>query len=544
MLAQTPSWVWARMPHGVGNDIGNSIASDASGNIYVTGQFVSDTIKFGAYTLVNHNRSNTYTDIFVAKYNSSGNVIWARNFGGYYDDAGKSIALDASGNIYLTGNYNSGSIAFDTAVLTRQDTNSTYNNVFITKLNNSGNVIWAKSAGGGYGDDVANSIAVNASGESYITGKYQSAVINFGTIMLTNPGFSSSFFIAQYDNTGNEIWANGSSASSSVGNALTIDGNGNLYVAGTFNNDTVSFGTTTLTNHYVNYQDVFLFKYSSAHNPIWARSAGGSIDDYATAIITDANQNIYLTGSFQNKFYISTDSLMGGNSGWNDIYLAKYTSSGNLAWVKGITGDNYDNTYGITCDIFSYVYITGTFASSYITFGGTTFNNTNGYGREFFVTKYDTLGQAHWAARASGTGDDWGSGVTVSGTSVYVIGNTNNWPSIAFGTDTTIISNGNLDGFYLAKLDVITGEFENKNADQSTFSVYPNPASGIVTIKCKIDKIVAINVMDVLGNIVDQKWHFENDNYQIDLSHLAKGIYFIEVISTNTKFETKKIIIH
>src|ERR1022692_4879088 len=192
--AQSPDWLWAEKAAGVADEQGNSIAVDSSGNSYVTGYFNSTTITFGSTTLTT---AGGY-DIFIAKYNANGNVVWAKRAGGSGDEGGYGIAVDGSGNSYVTGYFNSSSITFDTITLT----GAGGNDMFIAKYDSSGNVMWAKSAGGS-NNDIGNGIAVNSSGISYITGNFTSSSITFGSTTLTNASNDTSdIFIAKYDANG------------------------------------------------------------------------------------------------------------------------------------------------------------------------------------------------------------------------------------------------------------------------------------------------------------------------------------------------------
>ena len=131
----------AKSAEGTYYDYGRSIAVDANGNSYVTGYFYSSTITFGLTTLTN---SGVYSDIFVVKYDSSGNVVWAKNTGGTNEDKGYGIAVDAIGNSYVTGWFSSSTITFGSTTLT----NSGSDDIFVVKYDSSGNVMRAKSAGG------------------------------------------------------------------------------------------------------------------------------------------------------------------------------------------------------------------------------------------------------------------------------------------------------------------------------------------------------------------------------------------------------------
>jgi hypothetical protein len=199
--AQTPNWTWAKTAGGTSDDYSFSVAMDASGNTYVAGTFVSSTITFGTYTLTNAG----ICDMFVAKYDANGNVLWAKSEGGTAADEALSVAVDASGNIYMAGYFESPTITFGSYTLINTTTGSNLGDISLTKYDANGNVLWAKSAGGTQGD-IAYSIAVDASGNTYMTGYFYSPILTIGSYTLTNAGIDDAF-LAKYDANGNVLWA-------------------------------------------------------------------------------------------------------------------------------------------------------------------------------------------------------------------------------------------------------------------------------------------------------------------------------------------------
>ena len=185
ILSKLMGWQWAVQAGGSSTDIGNSIAVDSSGNCYVTGYF-NGTASFGATNLT----SSGSDDIFVAKLNTSGAWQWAVQAGGVSADQGNSIAVDSSGNCYVTG-YFSGTVSFGATNLT----SSGGIDIFVAKLNTSGAWQWAVQAGGAL-TDTGNSIAVDSSGNCYITGRF-SGTVSFGATNLTSSG-GIDIFVAKY----------------------------------------------------------------------------------------------------------------------------------------------------------------------------------------------------------------------------------------------------------------------------------------------------------------------------------------------------------
>ena len=307
LFAQNEDWLWAKQAGGISEDNGNSIAVDANGNSYITGEF-RDSATFGITTMT----SSGENDIFVAKLDINGNWLWVNQAGGISGSYGSSIAVDDNGNSYVTGGF-SGSATFGTTKLT----SSGKNDIFIAKLNSSGNWLWVKQAGGTSGD-IGNSIAVDDNGHSYITGEFRDNA-TFGTTTLTCSGYDD-IFVAKMDSNGNWLWVKQAwGISYDLTNSIAVDTNGNSFVTGNFSGSS-TFGTTTLTSS--GDYDIFVAKLDSNGNWLWAKQAGGTSSDYTNDIAVDANGNIYVTGEiFEESAIFGTTTL--NSSGFIDIFVAK-----------------------------------------------------------------------------------------------------------------------------------------------------------------------------------------------------------------------------
>jgi hypothetical protein len=186
---------WAHSEGGIYSEFSEGVAADAAGNVLVTGFFESPSITFGITVLTNAG-SGVSPDLFVVKYDGAGNVLWANSAGGTGDDAGRSIATDATGNVLVTGFFISPSITFGTTPLT---TTGGFD-IFIVKYAPAGNVLWANSAGGTE-DDRGRGVATDAGGNVLVTGEFYSPSITFGTTVLTNAiAGDYDMFIAKLDN--------------------------------------------------------------------------------------------------------------------------------------------------------------------------------------------------------------------------------------------------------------------------------------------------------------------------------------------------------
>jgi len=441
IFAQAPNCLWANSAGGTNNEEGNSVCTDASGNVYMTGSFKSTTITFGTTTLTNADSS----DIFIVKYASNGTVLWAKRAGGTESDEGNSVTTDASGNVYVTGYFSSPTITFGSTTLT--NVGAGFNDFFIAKYDAAGTVLWAKSAGGDV-YDYGQSVTTDASGNVYVTGTFTSPTIIFGTTTLSPTPSSGGIFIAKYDAAGTVLWAKSASGyGEEYGQSVATDASGNVYVTGAFQGS-ITFGTTILTN--AGDIDIFIVKYDAAGTVLWAKRAGGTFNDSGNSVATDASGSLYVTGYyFGNTITFGTTTLtQTGNSMYGeDIFIVKYDAAGTVLWAKSADGGGNENGNSVSTDASGNVYITGYFESDTITFGTTALTNA-GYG-DIFIAKYDAAGDVLWAKSAGGTNYDSGNSVTtdVSG-NVFVTGYFSS-PTIALGT--TIITNAGSSDIFIAK---------------------------------------------------------------------------------------------
>jgi hypothetical protein len=357
------NWLWAKKAGGTDFDFGNSIAVDANGNSYVTGYF-SGSANFGTTTLTSS--SEYYTEIYVAKLDINGNWLWANKAGGTGWDYGYGIAVDANGNSYVTGAFAESAI-FGTTTLT----SSGGSDIFVAKLDSSGNWLWAKQAGGTDYDD-GYGIVVDINGNSYVTGIFYSSNCSFGSTTLTSSG-GSDIFVAKLDINGNWLWAKQAGGTSGdSGNGIAVDANGNSYITGGFK-ESATFGTTTLTSSgYYDY-DIFVTKLDIDGNWLWAKQAGGTGDEGSNSIAVDANGNSYITSGFEESVNFGTTTLT--SSGYLDIFVAKIDHNGNWLWAKQAGGAIDDCGYGIALDANGNSYVTGFFMES-ANFGTTTLTSS------------------------------------------------------------------------------------------------------------------------------------------------------------------------
>ena len=307
---------WARSIGGTGTDSGEDIATDSSGNVYVIGQY-SGSVTIGSTTLT----SAGSDDVFVAKYDTSGTVQWARSISGTGPDFGYGIATDSSGNVYVTGRYLGGTVTFAPGTtLTNNITGSS--DVFVAKYDTSGTVQWARGFGG-QSSDSGYGIATDSSGNVYVTGKFRGGSVTIGSTTLTGSDFDNAF-VAKYDTSGTVQWARGISGqfTEATGDGIAVDSGGNVYVIGYYAG-TVTFASgTTLTS--TGSYDVFVAKYDTSGTVQWAISSGGTSIDYGYGIATDSGGNVYAIGTYGGTITFASGTTL-TSAGSNDAFVAKYS---------------------------------------------------------------------------------------------------------------------------------------------------------------------------------------------------------------------------
>ena len=377
------------------NDIGFSIATDSSGNVFVSGQGGNQTLFF-------YNANGTSFgslvsqggDAFVAKYNSSGAVQWIARVASTIQDFGYGLATDSSGSLYIAGGQASGAgiVAYNSNGTSFSPTlpGAGGGDAFIGKYDTSGNVQWLSRIAStgldlGYGVATSGSLAyvVGQTGAGVTTTAYNADGTAFGTTLATL-GSSDAFLIAYDTTTGFVSWvARMGSTGADIGYGVATDSSGNVYVAGSYgatftaySSNGVAFGTTL--TYAGSTTDAFLAKYNSSGTVQWvARVSYGNSSDIAYTVCTDSAGNVYLGGQTGvTVVAYNADTTFFGSSATQYVgtgvipFIVKYNSSGVVQWVSSMTGGG-NNIRGIVADSSSNLYVVGSLAVSTFVAGST-----------------------------------------------------------------------------------------------------------------------------------------------------------------------------
>ena len=315
------------------------------------------------------------------------------------------MTLDTNGNCYVAGWFD-GTNDFGGVTLTNQSVGGS--DIFVTEYNSSGALQWAQRAGG-YSTNYARAVGVDANGNVYVTGSAYGPA-NFGGINLTGSS-GQNFFLAKYNNAGAIQWVQPSSGGSSdvYGIGLAVDSAGNSYALAVVDQlsgqaTNITFGSTTVPIPATGETPLtILVKYDSTGTVHWTQLLGSSEEVYAPKVVLDAAGNVYVRGIFVSTLTIGTSNLV-GSAGLKNMFIAKFSDSGNLAWVLQPQSQSQGKAMsdgGVAVDPAGDVYVSGMYVTNLNFGGGITLTNAGYYNA--FLAKYNSSGAIQWARSAGST---------------------------------------------------------------------------------------------------------------------------------------------
>ena len=379
---------------------------------------------------------------------------WAYQLGSTDDDRSYSIRVDASRNVYTAGRFKD-TTDFDPGPNNFNLISEGGSDIFIQKLNEFGNLVWARKMGG-TNQDHALAMDVDEFGNVLITGKFQ------GTADF-DPGQDSSkltvnggddIYVLKLNATGDFDWVQQMGGTGvDRGRCITADHLGNVYTSGYFS-DTVDInpGQDSLIFISEGDRDIFIQKLDPDGNFVWARHIGGSGFDAGVSIATDTFGNVYTTGHFEDTtiFNVGMDTISLVSAGERDIFILKLDSLGNMVWLKQIGGTGNDNPFGIVLDEAGNIISTGSFEAT-VDFdpGIDAFNLTSMGNGDIYVQKLDTLGNFDWVKQMGGIQEAAGRALDIDKWGdIYLTGTFRDTIDFDPGTATfNLTSNGDDDIF-------------------------------------------------------------------------------------------------
>ena len=457
---------------------------------------------------------NTQFDILVIKLNSTGDTIWKKTFGGSGSEEGSSITLTKDSGFVLTGSTNSRNGDFS-------GMNKGYNDIFVMKLNSSGDIVWKKTFGGSL-DENGNSITTTKDGGFILTGKTEPVDGDFSQIIG-----GSDIFVMKLNSSGDIVWKKTFGGSSDdEGSSITLTDDGSFVLTGyTWSNDGELNGS-----------DIIVMKMNSSGDIVWKKTFGGSDDEKGYSITTTNDGGYVLTGeTYSNDRDFSGMNKMNGN-----IFVIKLDENGDNVWKKTFGGSGDENGYSITTTSNGEIVLTGWTSSNDGDFSGMNKGSWIGYWIEdIFVLKLNSSGDIVWKKTFGGSSNEWGhSIISTSDYGIVVTGgkysNDGDFSGMNKGGSDIFVmkldSNGNLNN---------TTSINELSEPTTKLSVHPNPLSNSTTISYIVDtpSNVRIELLNTLGQTIEvlREDYTDIGTYQLPLntSTLSSGMYSVRMRSVS-----------
>jgi hypothetical protein len=466
-FANAQIFEWAKSMGGADLQEGHAIAVDDDKNVYTAGYF-RGTTDFDPGAGIFNLTSAGNNDVFISKLDASGNFVWAKQLGGTGFDECYSIQIDPNGNIYTIGRFE-GTADFDPGVGVFNLTSAGSFDVFISKLDASGNFVWAKQFAGSSAAEGFR-ISIDAIGSVYATGRFQGTV-DFdpgpGVTNLSSAGVFDAF-ITKLDSFGDFIWAKRlGGVNSEEGYSIALDNSGNIFTTGVFEG-TVDFdpGAAVFNLSSVGSSDIFILKLDSFGDFVWAKTMGGSGTDIARSIAIDNNGNVLTTGSFTNTADFDPGPGVSNlsSSGSFDVFISKLDAFGNFVWANKIGGTAAVQGFSIAADPSGNVYTTGDFSGSVV---GGSFGYSSIGMSDIFISRLDAAGNFDWLQRIGGGSIDKGYAIAVDeDLSVYTTGYFRLGADFNPGSGTFNLSSAGAEDIFVHKMSqcINTASTDNQTA--------------------------------------------------------------------------------
>lgn len=335
-------FLWVRRGGGAKIDRGYAVAADRAGNCYVTGHFQSSDAAFDSRPAPN---AGDY-DIFVAKYDAEGRLVWLKTAGGAGYDYGHGIAVDQVGRVFVSG------AIVGVGKLDQQPLGHPGPaHLFVVQLNADGKLNWVRAAEG-TGSSTGHGITVDGRGNCYVGGAAGGDTTLAGR---RRKGAGRDILAAKFTADGQLAWLHaGHGSASAMIHEITADADGNVWASGMFQRE-LKLADRSVTNQ--GKHDLLLTHFDSQGNRRWTKTAGGPGIEYGLGIATDGQGNAYLTGSFTGK--VEFDGVAATSPGGSDIMIVKYDRDGHLERLQTVVGEKTDHAYTIVADGRGSLYLSG-----------------------------------------------------------------------------------------------------------------------------------------------------------------------------------------
>ncbi len=572
-IEETPSFNSATNLNGTGITQIGGIKEDKNGNMYVTGGF-TDSLTFNTQPSPTVLVSSGGYNVFLAKYDASGNCLWVRTARGDKStpdslsiNGSLCIAVDTAGNSYIGGGFVRSLSFIDSqnkvaARLTSADTTIYNFEFFVAKYNTNGDLLWAKGGQSGSHGDAADlnhgvngvtSIILDAQDLPYIGGRFSG-----GNFLGENVGFEEDgdFFLAALTPDSGKVawgWVLGTPGEDGV-ISLSLDVYGYINALGFMGQGTIAFPTSPETDLTDNSDsaDTFVAKFDVNGNCLWADLIGGNELIFPQDISTDTLGNVYISGAFKGTTTFGSGIKLTATGSHNDGFLAKYDFNGNCRWARRFGGDIFAEGNRIAADGIGDSFVFSTFQKD-VVFGSETPQSQDSLTTSFtsmVVAKYDSSGNFQWVKTLNGTG--WGgiSEITSDicpvrnnplqisysnkkGGDLLLSGDFNKQISL---DNYTLTAPGDARNSFIARLGLSGNAtaVENRSVVPLNFSLdqnYPNPfnPSTVISYQLAAGGNVTLKIYDILGRevktLVNDYEQAGRHKVSFEASNLASGVY-------------------
>ncbi len=503
------SFGWVNTGIGNENIEGKKVLSTDNEDIIVAGNFEGSGV-FSSSNII----AIGDEDFFLARYDSSGNNLWSRAYGGFEKDEIKDLAKGPNNTIYVCGS-TEGAMILDTLIFN----NLNGKNGFLAQLDEEGNIIWGLNLESN--DEIAASAIVISEMDSiaYISGHFKDSAF-IGSYSISSFA-SESFFLAAVDYFGNILWVStGASQDEVEPLSMSLGADSRINVLGNFEGNFL-VGSNVLPNS--SDSDVFLLSFDQTGEFIWSNSIGGTNDIEGSSITSDEQGNIFVVGSFEDDVHFDSDSL--SSSDEKDGFFVKYDEDGNELWVKSLSGTSDVQPNDIFADNTDGIYITGSIDGTCY-FDSLAVNNSSG--TDLFIVKYDTSGNVIWGKGIGGSGSVEGYSIITDVNSNPIV--TGRFDGTAYFDEISISGFSDHD-FFIGKMT--PGE-DNASISEIEYMghktvLYPNPVNHSIYISFEYPnapKNLTLELTDAQGrHIRNLIW---KQNESINVASLDTGIYFLK----------------